>query len=85
MKLEELMNEFKVAEDNDYLFIGVAVKMPNLNKPEIIINPYSNFKYKKEYYMNAYDENLCLKNNPEIKIIGAISSDYISDIVIALS
>ena len=83
--ITELESIFKESTNKGLLFIGVAIKMPNLEKPEIIIHPYSNFNYKMEYYLKAYNENLTLKNNPNIKIIDVFASDYISDIVIALS
>lgn len=38
--------------------------------PEIIINMKENFETKKEYYQNAYMEDLSLRVNPKIKIIG---------------
>ena len=48
--------------------IRVMITMPNLPQPEMIINPPANIKSKLEYYRNAYDESLRLKNNPIIRI-----------------
>lgn len=39
------------------------------NEPEIIINPKTNFDSKLHYYSQAYNENLTLKSNTNIKII----------------
>lgn len=47
------------------------------NKPETIINPNDNFESKLNYYANAYDEDLKLKANPNIKII---SYDFVEDL-----
>jgi len=38
------------------------------------VNPYDNFQFKLDYYMNAYDDDLKLKANSAIEIIGW--SDY---------
>lgn len=39
-------------------------------EPEIIIDPAANFEAKAEYFKNAYMENLTLRVNPNIKVIG---------------
>lgn len=48
---------------------AVCVLLPGCTKPEIIINPWDNLEYKLEYYKKAYNDNLELINNTEIKII----------------
>ena len=60
--------------------LAFQLKMPNFNKPEIIINTYSNFKSKLSYFEKAYNNDFTLKSNPNIKILNAVSSDYILDI-----
>lgn len=72
--LEEVFNTV-------YIYVGVAVKLPNLEQPEIIINPIENYKEKIKYYKNAYTDDLKLKANNEIEIVGAYASDYPEDIV----
>ncbi|CAM3778268.1 hypothetical protein [Alkalicoccus chagannorensis] len=39
------------------------------NEVEWIINPKANFKTKLEYYEQAYNEDLTLKDNSNIKIV----------------
>jgi hypothetical protein len=39
------------------------------NLPEIIINPYANIPSKLAYYEQAYNDDLTLKANNNIKII----------------
>jgi hypothetical protein len=51
----------------DYMVVLVAGPTP---EPEIIINPSENFSEKLAYYEGAYNEDLTLKNNPSIKIVG---------------
>lgn len=49
-----------------YLVIEVSVEG---NSPEIIINPKENFEAKFAYYEKAYNDDLTLKANPNIKIV----------------
>lgn len=46
----------------------VAVKLPT-GAVEIITNTQQ-LETKVTYYLNAYDDNFCLKNNPAIQIVG---------------
>lgn len=57
---------FYVVNDAKWLIIKVEV---NGNAPEIIINPKENFAAKLDYYSKAYNEDLTLKSNPNIKIV----------------
>jgi hypothetical protein len=50
--------------------LGLMIEMPDLESPEIIINPPENLERKLEYYQKAYSETLEHKNAPGIKIIG---------------
>ena len=47
--------------------IVVAVKLPT-GATEIIINT-EDIKSKYESYCNAYDDDMCLKSNPNISIV----------------
>lgn len=67
MTKQEFLNNF---DRDDINVIRVFVRMPNCSKPEIIENPKENFKFKKDYYNNAYDNDLRLKSFNEIKIVG---------------
>jgi hypothetical protein len=49
-----------------WLIIEVSVEG---NSPEVIINPKENFEAKLAYYSKAYNEDLTLKANPNIKIV----------------
>jgi hypothetical protein len=80
MKKIELERLFEFALDKGLLMVGVSVHLPNLNKPEIIINPIDNYIEKIEYYKNAYDDSLVLKNCKDIYITGAYASDYADEI-----
>lgn len=56
-------------------FIVVVILTRGNNAPEYIINPNENLQNKKEYYDNAYDENMVLKTCDGIKIIDVFSGE----------
>jgi MinD superfamily P-loop ATPase len=58
-------SEFAINDANWMIIVidGVGVA------PEIIINRKENFNTKLDYYSKAYNEDLTLKANPNIKII----------------
>lgn len=69
MKKTELERIFKVGIQNEnYSHVCVYVSTPSLPEVESIINPRVNMESKLEYYLNAYDDDLKLKANPEITI-----------------
>jgi hypothetical protein len=79
--LTDLEKVFTNAIKQGDIYIGVAVKLPNLDEPEIIINPIENFEEKLKYYKNAYTDDLILKTCKDIQIVGAYSSCFADDIV----
>ena len=48
----------------------VAIKLPT-GATELIINT-ENIQSKYEYYLSAYDDNMCLKTNNEVKVVGLL-------------
>ena len=76
--MTNLENCFNAAKENEAKFIGVAIRLKNTDKKEIIINPAENFDLKLEYYKQAYDENLNLKGVEGISILGfTYGNDFI--------
>ena len=78
------LNNLNIAIDKaievDAKYFGVAVEV-GLGSKEIIINTIDNMiDGKLSYYMNAYNENLELKNNTDIKISGFTFADNFADI-----
>lgn len=81
MKMNNLINCFAAAEKNNAKYIGLAIKVPDANEPEIIINPSKNFEIKLEYYKKTYDEDLLHKTVGDIlQITGFTYGDSFSDI-----
>ena len=81
MNINNLEKCFYEASNQDKKYIGVKVWMYGFEKEEIIINPNKNFGKKFDYYKNAYNENLTLKNAPDkIKIVGFTYGDSLEEI-----
>lgn len=66
--MEELKATFEIALANKRGVV-VLVKLPGLEAPEEIRNPYSNVRTKLDYYIKTYSSDLIMKNNEEIKIV----------------
>ena len=47
----------------------IMVETPDTPEYEIIINPPANLPSKMKYYEKAYNDDLTLKSNPNIKIV----------------
>ena len=78
--MEELVDIFEEAKKNHYDYIGVAIQMEGYPSEEIIINRLGNFEKKLEYYKNAFNEDLTLKANNGIKIVGVYATYFFDDI-----
>ena len=51
--------------------------MPELESHELIVNHKSNFEEKMKYYDSAYDENLIMIKNRDIKIVSFIFAEEV--------
>ena len=71
---KEELKDFFLNMKKEGLDVGIKLKMPNQEEPEIILNYNSSIDTKLEYYLNTYDDNLVHKNNPEIQIIDMIGT-----------
>ena len=65
---EELEKVFTEAK-NKGMDIGVEVTVPGQEDTELIINRNSSIDNKLSYYMGAYDDDLNLNANQEVKIV----------------
>lgn len=66
--MEELKATFNIAIANKRGVV-VLVKLPGLEAPEEIRNPYSNVRAKLDYYIKTYGSDLKMKANEAIKIV----------------
>lgn len=73
--MEELDRCFNYAIQYDSKYIGVKIQVCDNPDPEIIINTRKNFASKLEYYKKAYNDDLTLKANKDIKIVGFYHCD----------
>lgn len=73
LKKIHLTNAVLAAGENKAKYFGVIILNETGEYPqrEIIINTLENMQDGKyNYYINAYDDNLCLKTNRQIRIGG---------------
>ena len=78
--MKDLENCFETAMKLSYTYVGVKIDIVGFEKPEIVINSKENFEDKLDYFKKAYDENLMLVNNPNIRIIGFAAADTFEDL-----
>ena len=68
-----LYNKYK--DETNFMVIGI--EMPDLESHELIVNHKSNFEEKMKYYDSAYDENLIMIKNRDIKIVSFIFAEEV--------
>lgn len=66
-KKEVMLAEMILAERDGHAFV-IAVNNGQTISSELIINPTENLEYKRNYYSNAYTDDLTLVHNEEIGI-----------------
>lgn len=64
-----MVNAYERAKLENSKYMVVFIKMPDLEKPELIINHKDNFESKINYYLKAYDKDLRLNHNKDIQIV----------------
>lgn len=80
LKMKDLEECFRNAKEDDANWIVIAVKSAFTPATEFIINPKQNFDNKLEYYKKAYTEDLTLKTNGWIQIVGFAYADTLQEI-----
>lgn len=81
LKVDNLRLAVNGAATNNASYFGVKVLNEANGQTELIINTVDNMlNGKLDYYLNAYNENLELKNNNKIKIVGFTFANLIEDI-----
>lgn len=67
MKDLEVCFENAIKQNSQY--VAVKIQMKGFEGEEIIVNPRCNFEAKLDYYKKAYNDDLTLKANNDIKIV----------------
>lgn len=80
LRRERLEKCFANAEKLRYTYVAVAIDIQGNTQAEIIINHKDNFEAKLSYYRNAYDDNLILKQDNRIRIVGFTMADTFEQI-----
>lgn len=70
-----ILSELVAQSESEFITSGEATHMiidvdMGGTVPEVIVNPAVNIAAKIAYYKTAYNEDLTLKANPAIKIVG---------------
>lgn len=80
LKKSEFLATVEKAISDGCKFMGVKVSLLNAPEPEIIINPSPNFEAKLNYYKQAYDDNMRLYHNRDIRILGVASGNTVASL-----
>lgn len=81
MKKNELRDIFNFALEHKKKYVAVAIETRGMEKPEIIINPYSNIAQKLVYYVGAYNDDMVLKSYDGIRITRAAAADTVEELI----
>ena len=84
LKLENLEACFNAAKENGSRYVAVCIRTEGHPGEEIIVNPFSNFEKKLEYYKKAYNDDLTLKSFNGIRIVGFTYADSFEEVEEAL-
>ena len=79
-KKDKFKKLFKNFMNEGAEYIGVFIKSPNLEQPELILNKACNAKKKLEYYLNAYNDDMQLKSINSIEMLSVTGAIYLEDI-----
>lgn len=77
---DALVSCFNAAKANNSQFIAVVVRTKDYPEDEVIINRIENVDAKLEYYIMAYDDDMRLRYNKDIRIIGFTHADSFDEI-----
>lgn len=80
LTMKNLINCFTEAKKLNMPYVGVRIRMEGFPEDEFIINKAANIDSKLEYYKNAYNDNLALKFNNNIQIVGMTFGESFEDI-----
>lgn len=67
-KLDEMLEDIDEAIENEESFT-IEVLTPHLKSPEVITNPVCNLLAKRDYYKNAYTDELKHKGDSKVEIV----------------
>lgn len=68
-QLEKLIDFLEENKDHVGLLVGIVMKLPNQPKPELQVNYTQSLQNKINYFKAAYNPDLTLKANPEVKVL----------------
>lgn len=84
MRKEELQRIIENALQEKDSYVGVAIETQGMEGAEYIINPKCNLAQKLRYYDRAYNDDLTLKANTDIRIKAAATGRTIAGVTMHL-
>jgi len=72
--LQDLERVIQSAYNENHEYMAVLISLPGQEEPELITNKIGSMKSKLKYYKDNYNDDLTLKHNPNVKIVGYVSS-----------
>lgn len=84
MRKEELQRIIESALQEKDSYVGVAIETQGMEGAEYIINPKCNLAQKLRYYDRAYNDDLTLKANTDIRIKAAVTGRTIAGVTMHL-
>lgn len=84
MRKEELQRIIESALQEKDSYVGVAIETQGMEGAEYIINPKCNLAQKLRYYDRAYNDDLTLKANTDIRIKAAATGRTIAGVTMHL-
>ena len=76
---QQLIDCFDTAIKCHQEYMAVKIQTPNKNN-EVIIFKRDNFIYKRDYYINNYDDKLRLIRNRKVKIVDFCCANSLEEV-----
>lgn len=80
LTMENLTKCFEAAKEHGMEYVGIALKFPDAEGTELIINDSYNFDYKLEYYKKTYNDELGHDKVPGLQIVGFTYGNSLAEI-----
>lgn len=76
LTMTQLENCFSTAKNLNYRYVAIQIDILGYDRPETLISPIQNFNRTLQYFKEAYDDNLILKESEgNIRIVNFVMAD----------
>lgn len=77
---ELLIKTFMHAQEYKQDFVYVMVELPDVEHPELIVNPVENVFDKLDYYMKNYNDKMELIANKQVRVVAVGYADSLMNL-----